>query len=73
MMCSQLLDKVISFPHGHRGVRRWNWWNRWNFAGFSAIKWDRRVELVGPAVAVMLVLPAQPSLAGSTGSTAQFH
>src|SRR5271169_2240615 len=56
MMCSQLLDKVISFPHGHRGVRRWN------CAKFGAIKWNRRVELVGPAVAVMLVLPAEPSL-----------
>ena len=59
-MCSQRLDKVISFPHGHRGVRRWNWWNRWNFAKFGAAMWDRRVELVGPAVAVMLV---EPSLA----------
>ena len=60
MMCCQRLDKVISFPHGHRGARRWNWWNRWNCAGFSAAMWDRRVELVGPAVAVMLV---EPSLA----------
>ena len=60
-MCSQLLDKVISFPHGHRGVRAVELVEPVELRGIQRGHVERRVELVGPTVAVMLV---EPSLRG---------